>query len=190
LTKNIGRYVLLDSIFPTESAADRLNKGCHYLELSILERLCVIKVLVDAAYDSLRIHEVVDSNYKQRHSAVKALDAEERRAKREAREEAAAADQAARETLAAEAREKFLNEKRNELRKLNQRTNEYSDSFIDELTDEDIIEFDEDSKAEYAALPTPQSYNKTEVNVMVKKMQEQAAFDSHSVIGDHYGRNC
>jgi hypothetical protein len=172
----------IDSIFPTESAADRLNKGCHYLELSILERLCVLKILVDAAYDSLRIHEVVDSNYKQRHSAVKALDAEERRAKREAREEAAAADQAAREALAAEAREKFLNEKRNELRKLNQRTNEYSDSFIDELTDEDIIEFDEDSKAEYAALPTPQSYNKTEVNVMVKKMQEQAAFDSHSVV--------
>ena len=172
---------IVDLTFPAESAFDRLTKGGSYLELSTVERLCVLKILVDAAYDTVRIHEVVDSNYKQRHSAEKALDAEERRAKREAREEAAAADQAARESLAAGAREQFLNEKRNELRKLNLRTNEYSYAVIDELTDEDIIEFDEDSKAEYAALPTPQSYNKTEVNVMVKKMQEQAAFDTHSV---------
>jgi hypothetical protein len=174
--------VKTDSICPTENAAERLSKGGHYLELSTLERLCILKLLVDAAYDSLRVHDVVDSNYKQRHSAVKALDAEERRAKREAREEAAAADQAAREALASEVREQFLDEKRDELRKLNQRTNEYSDAVIDDLTDEDIIEFDEDSKAEYVTLPTPQSYNKTEVNVMVKKMQEQAAFDTHSVV--------
>lgn len=173
---------VFDFVCPAESASDRLTRGGWYLELSTVEKLCILKILVDAAYDTVKVHEVVDSNYKQRHSAVKALDAEERRAKREAREEAAAADQAAREALAAEAREQFLNQKRNELRKLNQRTNEYSYAVIDELTEEDIIEFDEDSKAEYAALPTPQSYNKTEVNVMVTKMQEQAAFDTHSVV--------
>lgn len=151
------------------------------MNLSVVNRLCILKVLVDAAYDSLRVHEVVDSNYKQRFGAVKALDAEERRAKREVREEAAAADQEARKELALEARNNFIEEKRNELRKLNRRTNEYSDTVIDELTDEDIIEFDDDSKAEYAALPTPQSFNKSEVNIMVKKMQEQAAFNSDNV---------
>jgi len=172
----------MDSVFPTDKAAHRLSTGTNYLALSTVERLCLLKTLVDAAYGSLRVHEVVDSNYKQRFSAVKALDAEERRAKREAREEAAADDQAAREALATEAQNKFLEDKRNELRKLNQRTNDYSDDVINDLTDEDIIEFDEDSKAEYAALPAPQSYNKTEVKMMVKKMQEQAAFDTHWVV--------
>lgn len=171
-----------ESICPIQAAASHLGKGGHYLELSTVERLCLLKTLVDAAYDSARVREVVDSNYKQRFGAVKAVDAEERRAKREAREEAAIADRAARDKLASEASEKFLDEKREELRKLNQRTNEYSDAVIDELTDEDIIDFDEDSRAEYAALPTPQSFNKTEVNMMVKKMQEEAAFDTHSVI--------
>eukprot|EP00547_Thalassionema_nitzschioides_P013554 CAMPEP_0194249628 /NCGR_PEP_ID=MMETSP0158-20130606/20923_1 /TAXON_ID=33649 /ORGANISM="Thalassionema nitzschioides, Strain L26-B" /LENGTH=1526 /DNA_ID=CAMNT_0038986183 /DNA_START=14 /DNA_END=4591 /DNA_ORIENTATION=- len=164
-----------------EKAANCLSKGGAYLDLGVVDRLCILKVLVDAAYDSLRVHEVVDSNYKQRFGAVKALDAEERRAKREAREEAAAADQEARKALALDARNNFIEEKRTELRKLNRRTNEYSDTVIDELTDEDIIEFDDDSKAEYAALPTPQSFNKSEVNIMVKKMQEQAAFNADTV---------
>eukprot|EP00546_Thalassionema_frauenfeldii_P016880 CAMPEP_0178899764 /NCGR_PEP_ID=MMETSP0786-20121207/3086_1 /TAXON_ID=186022 /ORGANISM="Thalassionema frauenfeldii, Strain CCMP 1798" /LENGTH=1483 /DNA_ID=CAMNT_0020570667 /DNA_START=44 /DNA_END=4492 /DNA_ORIENTATION=- len=164
-----------------EKAANCLSKGEQYLNLGTVDRLRILKVLVDAAYDSLRAHEVVDSNYKQRFGAVKALDAEERRAKREAREEAARADQEARNVLALEARKNFIEKKRNELRNLNRRTNEYSDTVIDELTDEDIIEFDDDSKAEYASLPTPQSFNKSEVNIMVKKIQEQAAFNADDV---------
>jgi hypothetical protein len=173
--------VKVNSICPIEKAAELLSKGGHYLQLTSLERLCILKVLVDAAYDSISVHEVIDSNHKQRLGAAKAVDAEERRAKREAREEALAADQAAREKLASDARSKFLDEKREELRKLNQATNEYSYTVIDELTEEDIIEFDDDSKAEYSSLPTPQSFSKTEVNEMVQKMQEQAAFNADSV---------
>ena len=166
---------------PVEEAAKFLCNGGQYLELSSLERLCVLKLLVETAYDSGNVYQVVESNYNQSVSAVKALDTEERRAKREEKEEKAAAETAAREKLYEEAVLKFVGEKREEIRKLTRRSAEYTDEFVDSLTEEDIREFDEDIKAEFDALPGPQSYNKTEVNNRVKQMQEESAFNTHAV---------
>jgi hypothetical protein len=166
---------------PVEDSAKLLCNGGQYLELSCVDRLCILKLLVETAYDSGKVYQVVDSNYSQSVTAVKALDNEEKRAKREEKEEKAAAESAAREKLYEEAKAGFVEEKREEIRRLTRRSADYTDEFVDSLTEEDIREFDEDIKAEFDALPGPASYNKTEVNNRMKRMQEEAAFNTHAV---------
>ena len=171
----------IDGESPSEKAIEHLCSGGDYLELPPVERLCILRMMIEAAYNTDRVFQEVDGNLKARVDASKLVDKEEKRAKKEAREKAAADEATAREQLAADARNKFLEEKRAEIRKINEGSNEFTDEFMDSLTDEDIIEFDEDIKADFAALPTPESFNKTEVKEMVAKMQEAAAFDTHSL---------
>lgn len=171
----------LEGQHPLEKAIEHLCSGGNYLETSVVGRLCILRLIIEAAYDSERLHEVVSGNYKQRSSALKALDVEQRRAKREAKEKTAADERAAREELAAEGREKFLDEKREEIRKLNEKSHELSDEVLDSLTDEDILDFDEDIKADYEALPAPESFNKSEVRKMVERIQEETAFDTDAL---------
>lgn len=166
---------------PAERAAMHLSSGGSYLELNVVERLCLLRTLIKGAYDTGRAFDIVNENFKARIGAVKALEMEKRRAKREAREEADKAAKAAREKLAFEAKAKFLEDKRQEIEENNRSTNEYTDDFIKSLTDEDIVEFDEETKAEFEALPGPENFNKTEVNNMVAKLQEEAAFNTDSL---------
>jgi hypothetical protein len=170
-----------ESDSPCERAAMHLSSGGSYLELNAVERLCLLRVLIEGAYDTGRVYEVVDENFKARIGAIKALEMEKRRAKREAKEEGDKAAKAARDKLASEARTKFLEDKRKEIDENNRSTNEYTDDFISSLTDEDIMEFDEQTKADFFALPGPESFNKTEVNKMVSRMQEEAAFNTDSL---------
>ena len=163
---------------PTEKAFNVLNSGGKYLQLTPLERLALLRVLIEAAYDTRTVFEVVDSNYKQRTTAMKALDTEQRRAKKEAKEKEAADQAAARLDLAMEAKNNFLEEKREEIRKLNENNQELTMEEIDGLTEQDILDFDEDIKADYDALPTPESFKKAEVVERVSKIQEAAAFET------------
>ncbi|CAJ1925855.1 unnamed protein product [Cylindrotheca closterium] len=163
---------------PCDTAAQHLCSGGRYLELTPLERLCILRVLIDAAYDTARVYEVVDTNYKQSTSAVKALETEQRKFKREAKEKSAANEAAARQDLALEARRNFIEEKREEIRKANEANQELTDDDIDELTEDDIIEFDEDFKADFEALPAPESFKKAEVVARVAKMLEADAFET------------
>jgi Williams-Beuren syndrome DDT (WSD), D-TOX E motif len=172
---------MIDGESFVETAAQHLCNGRDYLELTPVERLCIMRVMIEAAYDTHRVQQVVDGNFKQRINALKALEAEERKAKSEAKKKLASAEKAAREQLSAEARNKFLEEKRSEIRKVNEGSNEFTEEFMESLTDEDIIEFDEDIKADFAALPAPESFSKIDVNKMVARMQEEAAFETHSV---------
>lgn len=171
----------VDNESPSEMAVEHLCSGGDYLDLSPVQRLCILRVLVEAAYDTHTVSDVVDGNFKQRISASKTVDAEERKAKKEEKENKAAAEASGREQLAFEARERFLEEKRAEIRKINEGSNEFTDEFMDSLTDEDIIDFDEDIKADFNSLPAPESFSKIEVNKMVVKMHEAAAFDTHSL---------
>lgn len=164
-----------------EKAIEHLCSGHCYLDLSPLERLNILRLLIEAAYDTGRVYDVVNGNYKQRASALKSLDTEQRRAKKEAKDMIAADESAAREQLAIEARERFLDEKREEIRVLNEKSKEFSDGLLESFTEEDIIDFDEDIKADYEALPGPESFNKAEVSAMIKKMKEQAAFDTDAL---------
>jgi len=163
---------------PLEFAIDQLCAGVSYMSLTSVQKLCILRVLIEAAYDSYHVSQCVDNNLKDRVSAMKALDTEERRAKKEAREEAAAADRTARERLADEARDALIAKKLREIKKHNKRTNEYTNEFIEEMTEEDIIKFDEDAKADFEALPTPESFSKAEVATMVARIQEEEAFDT------------
>lgn len=165
----------------TSHATEYLCSGGDYLDLSIFQRLSMLRLLIEAAYDSFRVHEVVDGNYKQRASAMKSLDQEQRKARKEAKEKAAADDAAAREALAAEAREKFMDEKREEIRQLNERSKEFDDEFIESLTEEDILDFDEDIKEDFELLRGPDSFTKAEVAKMVATMWEEAAFDTDAL---------
>ncbi|KAG7352301.1 DDT domain containing protein [Nitzschia inconspicua] len=167
---------------PTERACELLNAGRDYLELSPLERLALLRVLIEAAYDTVKIYEVVDSNHKQRTNAAKALFTEQRRANKEAKEKAAADEAAARQDLAAEARNNFLEEKREEIRKLNENNLELTIEEIETLTEQDILDFDEDIKADFDALPTPESFKKAEVVDRIAKIQEAAAFETELLI--------
>lgn len=165
-----------------ESAIEHLCTGSSYMVLTSVQKLCILRLLVEAAYDSYHISKCVDGNIKDRANAVKALEAEERKAKKEARDEAATADRNARERLAAEARSLLLAKKRREIKRLNRRSLEYTNEFMDEMTEDDILKIDEDSKAEFDALPLPESFSKVEVSAMVTKMQEEDAFETDALI--------
>lgn len=164
-----------------DDAVNLLASGGNYLSLSAEQRLCLLRVLIEAAYDTHVVHQVVSNNYKQRTSAMKALDVEQRRAKREAKQKVTEDEAAARQRLAAQAREKFLDEKREEIRQLNAKSKEFTDDVIDSLTDEDIIDFDDDIKADFEALPTAESFAKATVVAMVARIQEEEAFDTDAV---------
>lgn len=159
-----------------ESAINHLCDGECYLDLNSTQRLCILRILIEAAYDTHHLQSTIEENFKARDNAVKALDAEERRAKKAARDELTAIESAARERLAAEARETFIEKKRRELIEDIKDTQEYSVEFIESLNDDDIIDLDDDSKAEYEALPTAESFSKNEVNAVVKTIQEETAF--------------
>jgi len=159
-----------------ESAIIHLCDGKSYLDLNAVQRLCILRILIEAAYDTHHVQLSIDDNFKARINSVKALDAEERRAKKAAREELAAKESAARERLATEARETWIDKKRQEMIEDIKDTQEYSVDFIESLNDDDIIDLDDDTKAEYEALPTSDSFNKGEVNAVVKKIQEETAF--------------
>jgi len=163
---------------PSEHAVDHLCKGGDYNDLSPVQRLCMLRLLIDAAYDTVRLYQVIDSNHKQRTNAVKALDTEQRKAKREAREKAASDEAAARQDLASETRQNFIEEKRDEIRKANEANHELTEAEIEELTDEDILDFDDDIKADYEALPAPERFKKAEVLERVSKLQEAKAFET------------
>lgn len=167
-----------DETGPAERAIEVLCAGGNYLDLAPLQRLAVLRVLIEAAYDTIRVFEQVDSNYKQRANAMKALDNEQRRAKRETKENAAAAEAAARNDLALEARHNFIEEKREEILKLNEANQELTTEEIETLTEQDILDFDDDIKADFEALPTSESFSKAEVVARVAKIQEAAAFET------------
>jgi len=165
-----------------EHALEILCAGGNYLDLTPFERLAVLRILIETAYDTNRVYEVVSSNQNQRTNAVKALDVERRRAKREAKEKTSSDIAIARKDLAMEARHNFLEEKREEIRKLNENNQELTAEDIDTLTEQDILDFDEDIKADFDALPTPESFKKAEVVERVAKLQEAAAFETELLI--------
>jgi hypothetical protein len=164
-----------------ESAINHLCDGNEYLDLNAVQRLCILRILIEAAYDTHHVQSSIEDNFKARINAVKALDAEERRAKKAARDELAAIETAARERLAAEAREAFIDKKRQELIEDIKDTQEYSVEFIESLNDDDIIDLDDDTRAEYEALPSSDSFNKGEVNTVVKIIQEETALGAEQL---------
>ena len=164
-----------------ESAINHLCDGNDYLDLNASQRLCILRILIEAAYDTQLVQSSIEDNFKARINAVKALDAEERRAKKAAKEELAAIEAAARERLATEAREAFIDKKRQEFIEDIKDTQEYSIEFIESLNDDDIIDLDDDTKAEYEALPSADSFSKSEVNAVVKMIQEETAFGAEQL---------
>ncbi len=164
-----------------ESAIKHLCDGNDYLDLTAVQRLGILRMLIETAYDTHHIQLSIEDNFKARVNAVKALDAEERRAKKAAKEELAAMESAARERLATECRDAFIAAKREEVIEDIKASKEYSVEFIESLNDEDIIDLDDDTKAEYEALPTAESFNKAEINAVVKKIQEETAFGAESL---------
>ena len=164
-----------------QNIIQHLCTGGNYLDLSPMQRLCLMRILIEASYDTVRVHEVVTGNFKQKLSAERALDVEQRRAKREAKEKASADEQTARERLADDAKLEFVEARKEEIRQLNAKSKEFSDDVIDSLTEEDIIDFDDDFKADFEALPDKESFSKHEVSQMIVKLQEEAAFDTNSL---------
>eukprot|EP00804_Cyclotella_cryptica_P003333 CCRYP_012832-RA/>CCRYP_012832-RA protein AED:0.04 eAED:0.04 QI:150/1/1/1/1/1/3/177/1597 len=158
-----------------ENAIQHLCDGDDYLALSAVQRLCIFRILIEAAYDTHHVQQTIEDNFKARMNAVKALDAEERRAKKESREELAAIEAAARERLAREAREAFIEKKRQEVLECIDET-DLTEEDVENMEDDELIEFDDETKTEYDALPSPESFNKVEVNAMVTKIQEESAF--------------
>lgn len=76
----------VDTAARVEKAIQLLCEGGSYISLSVVQRLCILRLLIEAAYDSYTVYEVVSNNYKQKLSAMKALENEQRRAKKEAKE--------------------------------------------------------------------------------------------------------
>lgn len=177
----LTEFVSQNGLDDTEEAIRHLCEGRDYLKLTPLQRLALLRVLIEAAYDTGAVFQVMDSNHKQRTNAVKALDMEQRRVKKEAKEKIAADEAAAREDLAQELKNNFIEEKHEEIRKLNENSNALTAEELEELTEQDILDFDEEYAAEYESLPTPESFKKAEVLERVNKLQELAAFETESL---------
>ena len=77
-----------------------------------------------------------------------------------------------------EAKRNFIEEKREEIRKANEANHALTSEEIETLTEQDILDFDDDIKADFEALPAPESFKKAEVVARVAKMQEAAAFET------------
>lgn len=164
-----------------ECAINHLCDGNDYLDLNATQRLCLLRILIEAAYDTQHVHSSIEDNFQARINAEKSLNAEESRAKKAARQELAAIETAARERLSNEAREAFIDKKRQELIEDIKDSQEYSLEFIESLNDDDIIDLDDDTKAEYESLPSAESFNKSEVNAVVKMIQEETAFGAEKL---------
>ena len=171
----------LDSM-SVDCAIQHLCSGKSFAELSQIQKLCILRILVEASYDSDRVRSCIEDNINSRQNAMKALEAERRRAKKEAREEAAAAEAAARERLVKESREALIQKKRREITRLNKKTQEFTTEFIEGLTDDDIAEFDDETKSEFAALPGPSNFSRSNVQAMVAKIHEEDAFDADTLV--------
>ena len=48
-------------------------------------------------------------------------------------------------------RRKFLDDQREEIRKLSEKSKDFTAEMVDSLTDDDILDFDEEIKADYEA---------------------------------------
>eukprot|EP00563_Minutocellus_polymorphus_P005222 CAMPEP_0181038320 /NCGR_PEP_ID=MMETSP1070-20121207/9869_1 /TAXON_ID=265543 /ORGANISM="Minutocellus polymorphus, Strain NH13" /LENGTH=1614 /DNA_ID=CAMNT_0023116089 /DNA_START=216 /DNA_END=5060 /DNA_ORIENTATION=+ len=167
---------------PVEAAVQQLCSGGGYTDLSPIQKLSVMRVLVEAAYDSQRVFSCVEDNIQSRITASKALDNEMRRAKKLEKEEKAEVEARARERLAEEAKDAFIQKKRREITRENKKTPRFTTEFIEALTDEEIAEFDDETKAEFDALPGPSSFSRSNVNAMVSKIHEEDAFDTDTLI--------
>ena len=164
-----------------QDAVDFLCKGGNYLELSPLERLCLLRILIEAAYDTIHMHQCVQDNITSRKNAVTQLEREEKNARKEAKEAAAALEQAARQRLVQDATQEFLIKKRRELARTNKQTNEFTKEVIESLTIEEIIDMDEENKAEFDALPGPQQFSRAEIRTMVTQITEERAFNTNAL---------
>jgi len=170
-----------DQESPVEDAVDFLCKGGEYLELKPIQRLCILRVLIESAYDTYHVNQCVQGNITARKNAITQLEREEKNAKKKAKEGATALESAARERLAKEAKNEFLTKKRREIARTNKQTNEFTKELIDSMTIEEMIEMDEETKTEYEAIPGPQQFSKAEVRVMVKKITEENAFSTNEL---------
>ena len=167
---------------PIEAAVQQLCGGGGYTDLSPIQKLSIMRVLVEAAYDSQRVFSCVEDNIQSRITASKALDNEMRRAKKLEKEEKAEVEARARERLAEEAKDAFIQKKRRELVRENKKTSRFTNDFLEALTDQEITEFDDDTKAEFEALPGPSSFSRSNVNAMVSKIHEEDAFETETLV--------
>jgi hypothetical protein len=161
---------------PIDFASEHLCKGGEYLELSPIQRLCILRVLVEAAYDTNQVNQHVQENIKARITAEKQLESEKKRAKKETKEEYVVVEAAARERLAKEARNDFISTKKREIARKNKYTKEFTAEYIRDLTEDEVADFDEETKTEFEGLPKPSQFSKTEVSAMVASINEQTAF--------------
>lgn len=166
---------------PVEAAVHLLCNGKDYLSLSPLQRLCLLRVLIQAAYETNHVQQCVQDNINARESSVKQLENEEKRARKEAKEAASAVEKAARERLVKEARDEFISKKRREIIRKNKYTGEFTNDHLEGLEDDEIGEFDDEIKAEYDALPGIKQFNKNEVRTMVARINEETAFDTREL---------
>lgn len=161
-------------------AIDHLTSGKPYLQLSIIQRLRLLRILVEALYDTHRIYSVLEDNYKARKVAQKQLEVEERKfKKRLQREKVNQQEFIARQRLANDAKFKFYKAKYIELmNNSNIDNNELpdEDSFIQDPTL--ILDFlDDENKDAYDALHTPDSFPRSEVNTMMSQIHDESLFD-------------
>jgi len=165
--------------FPIDDAIQHLGVGGNYFELTALQKLCILRVLVEACYDSNHVYECLYRNINDRIGAIRQLENEERRAKKEARVDAAKVEAAARQRLAENSKHSFMLEKRKELKQISKNSSEFTEARLKNLTDEEVIsKFDEDTQRDFDFLPTPQSFSKSDVNHMVAKINEENAFNT------------
>ena len=159
---------------PISSSSTDQQHGI-YAALSPLQKLAILRILVEAAYDTSTVSQLIADNFNARASALKSLENEERKLKKQAKEEAMRDEELAREYLASDIKEAFYKEKRDEL--LNEKR--FTAANLLEMTDEELINTDPEIRVEYDALPTGASFSKSQVMSMVEKIQEAAAFDTH-----------
>ena len=101
---------------PLDFAIAHLSSGGKYSSLSCAQKLLVLRLLLEALYETDRIRSVVEDNNSSRYNAEKSLEDEQKKEAREEREAWSAMLQRAKEDLVARQKNDFLDDRRQEMK--------------------------------------------------------------------------
>jgi hypothetical protein len=165
-----------DPVNPLDRAIAHLSRGSSYVSLNAVQKILIMRLLMEALYETERIKTVVEDNNSQRYNAEKRLEDEQRQEAREEREAWSAMLQRAKENLVQKQKDDFCEERRQEWISANP-----DDPQLD-LSYEQILEDEVTSAQCDASLSIPSKSEIMEAAQELKKKAELGEGDKINIV--------
>ena len=127
-----------NDVNPLDGAIAALSRGDEYTSLNAAQKILILRLLVEALYETDRVRNVVEDNTNSRANAEKKLEDETRQQARGEREAWQAIQARAKEEMYSRQKEEFLEEQRKEMR-ADDPENEMLDWSNDQLLEDEAI---------------------------------------------------